>query len=429
MQIETRKIAELHPYPKNPRSITEDKAAELKRKISRWGQIGALLIDGRDNSTILGGNHVYDALRELGIETAKVEYRTPKDDAEAFELVILHNERFAAWVQNDLGALLKQYQGEIDLSGYHIDMGKGTGLKDILARYGKTEEDEFDGTLPISPASETGKVYQLGEHRLMCGDSTKPEDVAKLMGGGKASVIVTDPPYGVSYKGNPNGQDWEMIANDDLRGDKLDLFLTAAFLNAAKNSISNVPAYVFYAHSTHIEFQKALEATGFKLKQQLIWVKHMVIGHSDYHWTHEPIMYCSQGKERPPFFGDRTNRTVMETAGEVEKMSKEKLVEIVKALRDSVTTTIQVRKDTMHYQHPTQKPIAIMTPLIKNSSAMGEIVLDLFTGSGSTLIACEQLGRKSCCMEFSPAFCDVIRKRYAKFINKEDRWEELTPEL
>lgn len=183
MQVETRKISELRPYPKNPRSITEEKKAELKRKISRWGQIGALLVDGRDKATILGGNHVYEAMQELGLPEAKVEYRTPKDDAEALELVILHNERFASWVQNDLGALLKQYQGEIDLSEYHIDLGKGTALKAVLARYGATEEDDFDGALPESPQSEKGKVYLLGEHRIMCGDSTDPQDVQKLMGG------------------------------------------------------------------------------------------------------------------------------------------------------------------------------------------------------------------------------------------------------
>lgn len=426
MQTETRKLAELKPYPKNPRAITEEKKSELKQKITRWGQIGALLIDGRDKATILGGNHVFEAMTELGMTDVKVEYRTPKDDAEALELVILHNERFASWVQNDLGALLKQYQGEIDLSGYTIDMGKGTGLKSILARYGETEEDDFDGTLPATPVSEKGKVYLLGEHRLMCGDSTNPEDVRQLMNGQKASVVVTDPPYGVSYTGNPNGTDYEMIANDDLRGEKLDAFLLAAFVNITKHAIPNLPAYVFYASSTHKEFQNALEAAGFKLKQQIIWVKHMVIGNSDYHWMHEPIMYCGLGKERPPFYGDRTNRTVQETAMDIEKWPKEKLVQIVKDLMGK-TTAIRVRKDTQHYQHPTQKPVAILIPLIKNSSAINEIVVDLFCGSGSTLIAAQQLDRKAFVMEFSPAFCDVIRKRYAKFINKEDKWEEFTP--
>lgn len=426
MEVITRKLSELKPYPKNPQTITEEKKEELKRKIQRFGQIGTLLIDGRDKATILGGNHVYEAMNELGLTEAKVEYRTPKDDAEALELVILHNERFAQWVQHDLGALLKEYQGEIDLSSYHIELGKGTALKTILARYGETEEDDFDGSVPAVPESKPGEVYLLGEHRLMCGDSTNQDDVRKLMGNQKASLLVTDPPYGVSYKGNPNGQDYEMIANDDLRGKELNQFLLAAFANFIRHAIPNVPAYVFYASSTHKEFQDALETAGFKIKQQLIWVKHMVIGNSDYQWTHEPILYCGLGKERPPFYGDRANRTVQDTAGDPEKWPKQVLVDIVKQLKDQ-STAIKVAKDTMHYQHPTQKPVGILTPLIKNSSAINEIVVDLFAGSGSTVIAAQQLDRKAYMMEFSPGFCDVIRKRYAKFINKEDKWQEYTP--
>jgi DNA modification methylase len=154
----------------------------------------------------------------------------------------------------------------------------------------------------------------------------------------------------------------------------------------------------------------------------------MVIGNSDYHWTPEPILYCGLGKERPEFYGDRANRTVMETIGDVAKLPKEKLIEIVESLKDTLTT-LRVRKDTQHYQHPTQKPVGILTPLIKNSTAVEDIVVDLFAGSGSTLISAEQLGRYAYCMEFSPAFVDVIRKRYAKFIGKEDNWEEFTKEL
>lgn len=426
--IEIRKLSELKPYPVNPRSITVEKYEDLKAKIRRFGQIGALLVDERDKTTILGGNHAFTAMIDLGMEEAKVEYRKPKNDAEALELVIVHNERFATWVEQDLAELLQKHKDAFDLSSYSIDLGKMTSLKNVLARYGNTEEDDAPGLEDGEPKSKVGEVYQLGRHRVMCGDSTNLQHVLKLMNGEKASVLVTDPPYGVSYEGNPNGQDWEMIKNDDLRGDSLRQFLIAAFENAREAGIKNMPAYVFYASSTHTEFEEALKVAGFAIRQQLIWVKHMVIGNSDYHWTHEPIMYAGQGKDRPPFYGDRTNRTVLDTAGykDLAKLSKEALLGLLMAIKEQ-STTQHVQKDTQNYEHPTQKPVAIMTPLIKNSSNVEEIVLDLFAGSGSTLISAHQLDRRAYCMEFDPKFVDVIRRRYARFIKEEDRWEQITP--
>lgn len=219
-----------------------------------------------------------------------------------------------------------------------------------------------------------------------------------------------------------------MIKNDDLRGDGLRMFLIKAFENIAQHAIPNLPLYSFYASSTHVEFQKALETAGYKIRQQLIWVKHMVIGNSDYHWTHEPILYSVFGKERPPFYGDRTNRTVLDTAGykDLAKLSKDALLGLFMAIKEQ-STTIHCQKDTQQYEHPTQKPVALMTPMIKNSSNVDEIVVDLFAGSGTVLIAAHQLDRRCYTMEYDPKFCDVIRKRYARFIKDEERWQEITP--
>lgn len=429
-KIEIRKLSELKKYPQNPRGIDQERALDLQRKIQRYGQLGALLIDGRDKTTILGGNHAYDAMVALHMTEAKVEYRTPKDDAEALELCILHNERYAHWIEKDLAAMLKEYQDKIDLSDYVISLGAGTDLLKVLARYGETEDDEFNATVPETPISEYGKVYQLGRHRLMCGDSTKIEDVAKLMGGAVAQAIVTDPPYGVSYEGNPNGSETEMIKNDDLRGDDLQRFLEVAFENGAQVSIPNCPIYVFYASSNHIAFEHALALAGFTMKQQLIWAKHMVIGNSDYHWAHEPIMYAFKGKEKPPFYGDRTNVTVIQTAPykDLEKLSKEDLLKFILTVKEQ-STMINVNQDWAKYDHPTQKPVKVMSPLIKNSTPAQGAVLDLFAGSGTTLIAAHQLDRVAYCMELSPGFCDVIRRRYAKTVKEEERWEQITPEI
>lgn len=429
MTIETRKLSELKPHPLNPRSITEDKFKELVKKIKRWGQLGALLVDGRDKQTILGGNHAYEAMKSLNYETAKVEYRTPKTDAEALELLIVHNERYAQWIEQDLAELLNKYKNQIDLSAYSIDLGRLTDLKKVLARFGQTEEDEAPALEP-DPKSKLGEVYQLGRHRLMCGDSTSIEDVKKLMGGKKADTVVTDPPYGVSYEGNANGTQWDMIKGDDLRGGALQEFLYKAFQNISECAIPSMPAYIFYASSSHREFQSAIELAGFTIKQQLIWVKHMVIGNSDYHWTHEPILYAVFGKERPPFYGDRTNKTVLDTVGykDLKTLPKETLLNLLMAIK-SRSTVQHIQKDTQQYTHPNQKPVAIMTPLIKNSTAQEGIVVDLFAGSGTTLIASHQLDRICYAMEYDPQYADVIRKRYAKFIKEEDRWEEVTPKI
>lgn len=428
-QVELRPIEELQPYPLNPRSITEKRYNELKQKVNRFGQLGTLIIDGRDKSTVLGGNHVFRAMQELGYTKAKVEYRTPKDDAEALEIVILHNEKFATWVEQDLAELLHKYREQIDLSNYTIDLGKATDALKILARYGQTNEDDAPA-VEAESYSQQGHLYQLGRHRLYCGDSTKPETFDTLFGDDQADMIITDPPYGVSYEGNPNGEEWNMIANDDLRGNELQQFLTAAFTHAGKYAKAHAGLYSFYASSTHREFQNALEIAGWTVRQQIIWLKKMVIGNSHYHWTHEPILYCGKGKESPDFNGDRTHKTLIDTVGyeDLKKLDKAVLINLIQSFREQ-STVVRATQDRQKYDHPTQKPVSIMTPFIKNSAPVGGIVLDMFAGSGSSLVAAHQLDRIAYVVEFSPQFADVIRKRYAKLIGEESRWQEATPQI
>lgn len=156
----------------------------------------------------------------------------------------------------------------------------------------------------------------------------------------------------------------------------------------------------------------------------------MVLGNSDYHWSHEPILYASLGQDKPPFFGDRTNKTVIDTVkyNQLKTLPKETLLNLIMAIK-SRSTVLNIDKDTKQYTHPNQKPVAIMAPLIKNSTAQEEIVVDLFSGSGTTLIAAHQLDRICYAMEFDPLYADVIRKRYAKYIKEEDRWQEVTPKI
>jgi site-specific DNA-methyltransferase (adenine-specific) len=214
--------------------------------------------------------------------------------------------------------------------------------------------------------------------------------------------VFTDPPYGVSYKGvnNPGGREWEVIENDDLRGDKLSEFLLAAFKNIKTHLKSKRAFYIWYATRNHIQFESAIIDAGLKSKQVLMWNKGMILGHSDYHWAFEPCFYGCHADENCEWLGDRCQTTVWDIK----------------------------RDHTGDYVHPTQKPTTLAQKAIFNSSKIGETVLDLFGGSGSTLIACEQTNRKCRMMEFDPKYVDVIRRRYAEFKHGEGcNWQELTP--
>jgi site-specific DNA-methyltransferase (adenine-specific) len=238
----------------------------------------------------------------------------------------------------------------------------------------------------------------------MCGDSTSPDDVARLMDGQQVDMVFTDPPYGVSYKGvnNPGGREWEVIENDDLRGDKLSEFLLAAFKNIKAHLKSKRAFYIWYATRNHIQFESAIIDAGLKSKQVLMWNKGMILGHSDYHWAFEPCFYGCHADENCEWLGDRCQTTVWDIK----------------------------RDHTGDYVHPTQKPTTLAQKALFNSSKIGETVLDLFGGSGSTLIACEQTNRKCRMMEFDPKYVDVIRRRYAEFKHGEGcNWQELTPAI
>lgn len=263
-----------------------------------------------------------------------------------------------------------------------------------------------------------GQLWKLDRHRIMCGDATTGEEVRFLLGGGeRADLIFTDPPYGVSYTGvnNPNGSEWDMIENDDLRGDALAQFLIAAFKNMYENSNDDIAAYVWYASSTHVQFEMALEVAGFEIKQQLIWNKGMVLGHSDYHWAHEPMLYCRKKGQRTHWHGDRTNKTILRARRtDLGNLRKEALVQIIRNLLDSSTNWEIDRDSIKTYAHPTQKPTALAYRAIVNSSEEGAIVMDLFSGSGTTLIACENSGRDARVMELDPGYVAVAIERWVE---------------
>ena len=407
MQICNMKITDIIPYDKNPR-LNDGAVEAVANSIKEFGWRAPIVVD-KDMVIICGHTRLKAAI-QLGLEEVPVHIAdnlTP-EQVQAYRIADNRTGEIAEWDYSLLPVELKELQdSDFDLSLLGFDADELdkllNGEEENVVAEGETDADAVP-EVPEVAVSKRGEVYQLGKHRLMCGDSTKQEDVAKLLDGELADMVFTDPPYGVSYKGvnNPGGRAWEVIENDDLRGDTLSEFLLAAFKNIKTHLREKRAFYIWYATSNHLQFEHAIIDAGLKSKQVLMWNKGMILGHSDYHWAFEPCFYGCKADENCIWFGDRCQTTVWDIK----------------------------RDNTREYVHPTQKPTALAVKAMFNSSKPGEIVLDLFGGSGSTLIACEQTNRVNRSMEFDPKYADVIRKRWAEFVHGEGcDWQALTPAI
>ncbi len=384
-----KKLSDLRPYDKNPRSISKEGYERLKKQIIELGQYKPLVIT--QDGEVLGGNMRLKAYQELGIEDIWVSIVDVKTDEEKLRYNFSDNDR-AGFYDKDLLANLIPDFPNFKWEDFSIDLKEPTNLQDLLDQFKETVEDEVPEVSQEPAVSQVGEVYQLGRHRLMCGDSTKTEDVEKLMDGQKADMVFTDPPYGVNYEGKT--KDKLKIENDI----NTDIF-KPALVNMIAVSKGGASYYVCCPPGNNfkdflVPFSELLYESS-----TIIWAKNsMVLGHGDYHYQHEPILYGWNKSGTHQFYGDRTN-----------------------------TTLWQIDRPSRSKEHPTMKPIKLVSRAISNSSKSDDIVLDLFGGSGSTLIACEQTNRTCYMMELDPKYVDVIRKRYAKFINKETEWQTITP--
>jgi site-specific DNA-methyltransferase (adenine-specific) len=310
-----------------------------------------------------------------------------------------------ALVQEKLAALAEA-DFDISLAGFDPDMR----FDDSMA--GITDDGWTETAAPQAeePRSRIGDIYQLGNHRLMCGDSTDPEMVAALMNGEKADLLVTDPPYNIGLGGDDSGSaqsndemskrrkkqdDGAFLLNDNLGEKEFVEFLTKAMINAKDALREGGAFYVWYATRTTEQFLAGMRNAGLEVKQILIWVKsHFTLGRQDYQWQHEPCLYGWKDGAAHYFLDSRKQSTVIEDQTDVIREAKPNISEL----------------------HPTMKPLKLIARQIRNSSEPGQTVLDLFGGSGTTLIACEQMDRHCCMMEFDPHYADVIV----------DRWEKMT---
>lgn len=388
---EYRKLSSLTNWDKNPRSIKKNDFERLKKQIQQLGQYKPLLIT--DDGIVLGGNMRLRAYKDLGIDDLWVSVVDAKTEDKKLEYALSDNDR-AGYYDSDLVANLIPDYPNFEWKDYAIDLKEPKNLGDLVDSFTEAEEDEIPSIAEGEPTSKYGEVYQLGRHRLMCGDATKIEDVEKLMNGQKADMVFTDPPYGVDFergkfvgrKKAAKGEKYVPILNDELKGDELMNLVEKALANTYSVSKA-APIYVFsHALNEGYAILQAVQSAGYKVQSQIIWRKTpFVIGRSDYHWQHEVCWYGF--KEGHPWYGGRDKSTVWDYPKPVK-------VDL----------------------HPTMKPIALCARAVLNSTKGEDIVLDVFGGSGSTLIACEQTNRVCYLMELDPKYCDVIRNRYENYV-------------
>ncbi|HEX9060885.1 MAG TPA: DNA methyltransferase [Clostridia bacterium] len=387
---------------KELRAVGPDAFRRLKAQIQDLGEYKPLLCT--PEGIVLGGNTRLRAYRELGYTRLWVSVINTRDKNDLIKYNLSDNDNVGLYNENGLANLLSDY--ELNLEDYAVDFDEPTVLADLEASE-EVSEDEAPEVSQEPAISQVGQVYQLGRHRLMCGDATKIEDVEKLMNGQKADMVFTDPPYGVSYASKneylntiSRGNRIQIpIENDHMKLEDTSEFVYKLFLQI-KNILAPRSSYYITAPQGGdlMMMMMMMMKAGIPLRHCLIWVKNNhVLGRTDYNYKHEPILYG--WVDVHDFYG---KGKYLFSTWEIDKPLKNDL-------------------------HPTMKPIALMVNAIQNSTKEDQIVADLCGGSGSTLIAAEQTNRTCYMMEIDPKYCDVIRKRYAKFIGKEEEWEAITP--
>lgn len=412
--IEYRKTDVVTPYDSNPRR--NDKAIDaVAASIQDFGFKVPIVVDA--DGVIIAGHTRLKAAEKLGLDEVPVIVADDLTPAQikAFRLADNRVAEIATWDEDMLAAELEA------LSELGVNMYDYGFVKADFAEFGDIESDDYEDSDAEAPTAETrtkrGEVWQLGKHRLIVGDATSEKDIKRLVDGEEIDLLMTDPPYGVSYTG---GTDEELtIENDDLDETQLLEFLTEAFKVADTVMRKGASFYVWHSSSRIDAFWHALKYADWNIAQNLIWVKsHMTLGRQDYQWQHEP---CLKGwKTGTHYFTfDRTSTTVFDDQKQdLNKMNKTQLKNEVLRLQNEQAPSDVIREDKplRNGDHPTMKPVRLIARLVANSTKRGDKVLDIFAGSGSTLLACEHLGRVCYAAELDPKYADVIIKR----------WEELT---
>lgn len=409
MKLEKIAIDKLTLDPNNARAHDDKNLKAIEGSLQEFGQRKPIVID--QNNVIVAGNGTVTAAKGLGwteIEAVRVPADWDAERIKAFALADNRTAELATWNQE----VLEQQLRELDEVGIQV-AGFGFEVPEIPLIDIETFEDEYPEE--VTRRSKLGDVWQLGQHRVVCGDSCDPQVVRTALSERMADCVFTDPPYNVAYEGGT--KDKLTIQNDDMGDEEFSQFLYKFYAAAIQNTKEGGPIYVCHADSAGEAFRHNLEASGWLLKQCLIWVKdRLVLGRQDYNWQHEPILYGWKPGAAHAWYGPFTNTTVMEfEKTDYTKMNKTELLEVLEQAFQT-SSVVREKRPTKNDIHPTMKPIALVSRLLKNSCVKDNIVLDQFGGSGSTLIACEQLGLQAAIVELDPKYVDAILQR----------WENLT---
>ena len=425
-RYENVKIEKLKPYENNARTHSEEQVEKIANSINEFGFINPVIIDS-DYGIIAGHGRVLGA-QKLGMKEVPCLFVEDLTETQKKAYILADNKLAldAGWDDEILKQEIKALDDlnfDVSIAGFNIEDFDFTQT-DI-----EFEEDDYnvEENLPEIPKAKYGDIYQLGNHRIMCGDSTSKEDIDKLTDGMIMDLCVTDPPYNVNYGSiNESGygkerENGNKILNDNMDDESFYFFLLSFYEQMLRVLKEGGAYYIFHSDSEGYNFRKALRDAGGIVKQNLIWVKNaLVLGRQDYQWKHEPCLYGWKEGAGHYFIDDRTQTTVFEDKADLDKLTKEELKEMIEdILADKIpTTVIHEDKPLKNDIHPTMKPIRLISRLIQNSSKAGENVIDFFGGSGSTLISCEHLGRNCYIIELDPRYVDVMI----------DRWETLTGE-
>lgn len=445
--IKTIKLSQIKVNAENPRTITDDKFQKLVNSIlvfPKMMKIRPIVVD--KEYIVLGGNMRTNALNFIAhTEVSEIEerlanlsdFKKQTDDnqsailkywkewlAEPYVHIIRAEdlspeEQKQFIIKDNLGYgewnwdMLANDWDAVELCDWGLELWQTEEGTEEGEETDNLQEDNFNPNEEVNASCKPGDMWQLGNHRLLCGDSTREEDVKRLMQEEMADLWLTDPPYNIAVS-NSQGM---TIENDSLPDSQFLQFLTAAF-NAAEMVMKNgCPFYVWFASSEHSNFWNALNRAKLQVREELIWVKNaFTLGRQDYQWRHEPCMYGWKEGAAHYFIDVRNESTVIPDAEEIdlEVMKKKDMKSLLELLysQQLPSTIIEENKPTFNKDHPTMKPVRLFGRLIHNSSRRGDIVLDTFGGSGTTMVACEQMGRKARLMELDPHYCDVIIRRY-----------------
>jgi len=404
--IEYVKLGGIGEWDENPK---DHDIGAIVLSIRRFGFQSPLLMNDA-TGVLMAGHGRLEALRQMrdggealpdGIHKDGADWLVPvvrgaelsQEEAEAYSLADNRLVELGGWHEEELAGLLARIAETGDLTGIGWDEDD---IAELMRRHMPPVPETFDVEAAleaqVEPRIKRGEIWQLGEHRLMCGDSTNPDDVARLMNGELARLVATDPPYGVAYdasrsrkRGRRKSQ--ASLANDDLEGDAFLSFLTAAFSIAAEHTSKEASWYVWHASSTRPVFLQALATAGVRVHQEIVWVKESFqLAHADYHWQHESCLYG--WGERHNFYGGRSQSTVWQVVREREG------------------------------KHPTTKPVEVFVRPMRNNLQPGELALDMFLGSGTAVIAVEKVGRRCYGMELDPVYCDVAIQRWEAYTGR-----------